>query len=470
MPPIDLSRSLSWKSATGADAILLDELQPNILRAHVREHLSVLFLQFGDQTDGRTFLRDLAGLMRSAKTHLDEVEAFSTNGTPGSPYVGVGLTAAGYGQLGVPVADMPADPVFRNGMKASRHTLSDPPSTTWETPYRGAIHAVVLVGDATEGAVIARRNAVLDLLPDSGSILVVGEEVGRGQHNANGDGIEHFGYVDGRSQPLFLDEDVSDEENTFVDPVSWDPRFDLDRVLVPDRAAPDPDVDHGSYFVFRKLEQNVALFKQAEQSLADELGLRGADRERAGALLIGRFEDGTPVTASRADGEPLPVSNNFNYDTDDMGARCPFQGHIRKTNPRGSGGFEPPTQERLHIMARRGQTYGIRRDDPNADLLPEQRPVGDVGLLFMAFNVDLGEQFEFVQRLWANNANFPKVPGSRLPPGLDLVIGQGARPDAGDPPIWGANQQTTVTASPQAVTLKGGEYFFMPSLAFLRAL
>jgi len=71
----------------------------------------------------------------------------------------------------------------------------------------------------------------------------------------------------------------------------------------------------------------------------------------------------------------------------------------------------------------------------------------------MAFNVDLGEQFEFVQRLWANNANFPKVPGSRLPPGLDLVIGQGARPDAGDPPIWGANQQTTVTASPQAVTL-----------------
>jgi len=63
------------------------------------------------------------------------------------------------------------------------------------------------------------------------------------------------------------------------------------------------------------------------------------------------------------------------------------------------------------------------------------------------------------------------APGFHAAPlGLDLVIGQGARPDAGDPPIWGANQQTIVTASPQAVTLKGGEYFFMPSLAFLRAL
>jgi hypothetical protein len=28
----------------------------------------------------------------------------------------------------------------------------------------------------------------------------------------------------------------------------------------------------------------------------------------------------------------------------------------------------------------------------------------------------------------------------------------------------------SVPAAPQAVTLKGGEYFFMPSLAFLRSL
>jgi hypothetical protein len=29
---------------------------------------------------------------------------------------------------------------------------------------------------------------------------------------------------------------------------------------------------------------------------------------------------------------------------------------------------------------------------------------------------------------------------------------------------------TTTTASPQAVTMKGGEYFFMPSLSFFRSL
>ncbi|MGH3567413.1 MAG: Dyp-type peroxidase [Pseudonocardia sp.] len=470
MPPVNLARSLSWKTAAGDDATLLDELQPNIVRPHTREHLSVLFLRFDDQAEARTFLTAMVGLMKSTRTHLGEVEAFKTNGTPGTPYVGVGLTRSGYNALGVPYASVPPDAPFQNGMKSSRRKLKDPPPTVWDAPYQEVLHAVVLVGDAFDGAVTARRNAVLDLLPDSGSIVVVGEETGRGQRNANGDGIEHFGYVDGRSQPLFLDEDVSDEENSAVGVTLWDPRFNLDRVLVPDTAAPDPDVHHGSYFVFRKLEQNVRRFKQAELDLADQLGLAGADRKRAGAMVIGRFEDGTPVTASRQDGEALPVTNNFAYDLDDLGAKCPFQGHIRKTNPRDSGGFESPDEERKHIMARRGLTYGERPDDPNGDVAPEHRPTGGVGLLFMTFNVDIGQQFEFVQDVWANNPGFPKVPGGRIAPGLDLVIGQGTRPEMGGSPIWGAKVQELVEPVPQAVTLRGGEYFFMPSLAFLRTL
>ena len=34
---------------------------------------------------------------------------------------------------------------------------------------------------------------------------------GHGQHNKHGEGIEHFGYVDGRSQPIFLTEDLDKE-------------------------------------------------------------------------------------------------------------------------------------------------------------------------------------------------------------------------------------------------------------------
>jgi Dyp-type peroxidase family len=462
---VDLSTPLSWKAATGDAATMLDELQPNIVKAHVRDHLSVLFLGFGDAGEAKAFLKALAGLMKSAKTHLEEVEAFKAGSSGGTTYVGLGLTATAYGKLGIATA--PGDPSFQGGAKEAVANLVDPPVTDWEKPYQDAIDAVVLIGDANAAATREKRAEVLALLTPS--ITVLGEETGRGLANDNGDGIEHFGYVDGRSQPLFLTEDVETERDTTDGINEWDPSAPLGQILVADSAAPDPDVHFGSYFVFRKLEQNVQLFKQAEQDLAEELALKGEDAERAGAMLIGRFEDGTPLVVQSAAGSHHPVENDFSYDSDKLGQKCPFQAHIRKTNPRGSGGAEPAERERLHLMARRGQTYGRRLDDPSADLPPVVRPTKDVGLLFMAFNSDLGNQFEFTQRLWANNAGFPITPdGSQ--PGLDPVIGQGQRPGSNYSRDWGRGGAQPVDAIPQAVTLKGGEYFFMPSLAFLRSL
>jgi Dyp-type peroxidase family len=463
---VDLSTTLAWTTATGDAATMLGELQPNILKAHVRDHLSALFLGFGDEGEARAFLVAATGKMKSAKAHLDEVGAFKAGDSVGTPYVGVGLTAAGYRALGV--ENFPQDTSFRRGMAAAetRRTLNDPPRSTFDPGYRGEIHAVVLVGDATDKAMTARRNEILTLLPDS--VTVLAEETGLGRINARGEGIEHFGYVDGRSQPLFLGEDVDAEKNNTDGINVWNPAAPLSQVLVPDTAAPDPGVHFGSYLVFRKLEQNVRRFKQAETDLADTLGLAGDDRERAGAMIIGRFEDGTPLTTQREDGAESPVSNNFTYDSDLGALKCPFQAHIRKTNPRGSGGAEEPPAERLHLMARRGVTYGERPDDPNAELPPEARPSGGVGLLFMAFNSVLGNQFEFTQAVWADNPGFPIVEG--VTPGLDPVIGQGERGTSDYTVGWGGAEQRTADPVPQAVTLKGGEYFFMPSLAFLRTL
>ena len=110
----------------------------------------------------------------------------------------------------------------------------------------------------------------------------MGTQDGLGLHNDNREGIEHFGYVDGRSQPLFLLEDIDAEENATDGIANWDPAFPLEQVIVPDPAAPDPAVHFGSYFVYRKLEQNVRRFKRQEQKLADRLF--GADDERAGAM------------------------------------------------------------------------------------------------------------------------------------------------------------------------------------------
>lgn len=475
---LDLSKPFSWKAASGDTKTMLQALQPNILKGHTREFLTILFVEFSTQAGARKLLKSLVSgpgtpLVKSALTHLNEVDAFNAakragkkNPPSGTTYVGIGITAQGYQQLGIAPAKRPSDPAFQQGMKAA--ALNDPLPIKWEAGFRDAIHAIVLVGDSNPDPRNAALTRVEKLIATTAGVREAFRQTGHSQHNGNRDGIEHFGYVDGRSQPLFLDEDVDHERFECDGASNWDPAFAPSRAIVPDPAAPNPAVQFGSYFIFRKLEQNVQKFKTAEEAFATKLGLKGDDTERAGAMIVGRFEDGTPLTSQFAEGAHNPVQNNFNYDSDAKGGKCPFFGHIRKMNPRGSGGFEPAPQERLHIMARRGQTYGTRTDGLNDGQI-FNKPTGKVGLLFMAFNANIGEQFEFVQKNWANNGGFPAAPN---PPGLDMVIGQGNRPDAFANVKWGEKDapQVKVPAIAQAVTMKGGEYFFMPSLPFLASL
>jgi Dyp-type peroxidase family len=470
--PVSLAAPFSWKSASAADLAMLKALQPNILRAHTREFLTVLFVRFSDAATARAALKGIAKtLMKSALKHLQEIEAFHVSKTPGSSYVGVGFTAKGYVLLGVPASKQPSDPSFQLGMKKA--ALGDTNPSSWDAAFKQDVHAVILVGDQLKAPRDVMLSKVMALLAPASKFHVSVQE-GHGLHNKNGDGIEHFGYVDGRSQPLFLTEDIDAERLRQDGATNWDPAFEPGRAIVPDPTGADPKSQFGSYFIFRKLEQDVRKFKTEEEKLAKRLGLTGEAVERAGAMIVGRFEDGTPLAMQKEAGSHAPVQNDFNYNSDGEGGKCPFFAHIRKVNPRSSGGFEPPNAERLHIMARRGQTYGVRTDDPN-DGKTTNKPTKDVGLLFMAFNADIVQQFEFAQKSWANFAGFPKVPVGRLAPGLDMVIGQGTRPKIDGPQQWGADfadpkQHKVVAPLPQAVTMKGGEYFFMPSIPTLAAL
>ena len=92
---------------------------------------------------------------------------------------------------------------------------------------------------------------------------------------------------------------------------------------------------YGSYLVFRKLEQNVRGFQDQLDELAKALQLQGHDRQRAEALVMGRFRDGTPVVLQATPGQHDPVPNNFDFADDALGLKCPFQAHIRRMNPRG---------------------------------------------------------------------------------------------------------------------------------------
>ena len=476
--PINLAEPLAWKKATADELKMLQALQGNILKGHGREHTANIFFQLdpAKPLESRRMLRDLANYhLTSAYRQLLDTEQFKCDGKSGGPFTALALSFKGYQALGL-AAKAPADPDFRKGMKhqTSIDALNDPVVAQWEPKFQEKIHGMALAAAATESETGQLAGTIETLINKAGG-TVVHVQHGRALKNAAGKGIEHFGYVDGRSQPLMLHEDIEDEAMT-GGTARWDPAFPLGAALVKDPGVTDPNI-FGSLFVFRKLEQHVRDFKTREQEVADILVLKGNDdRERAGAFIVGRYEDGTPITLSDH-ARAMEPPNDFNYEGD-VASRCPFHGHIRKVNPRGTA-----AAERQHIMPRRGIPYEDLKREFNPAELPDsddmaeflanvapKLPVTGVGLLFMAYNASIAQQFRFVQHSWANDTTFPG-PGNT---GIDPVIGQTAN-NPGDqklPKEWDNPAAGSVNNGSFAgfVKMKGGEYMFAPSLTFLSTL
>src|SRR5262249_10639475 len=98
------------------------------------------------------------------------------------------------------------------------------------------------------------------------------------------------------------------------------------------------------------------------------------------------------------------------------------------------------------------------KDNPKKEELPTQ----DVGLLFMCFQSDIANQFEFIQKQWANNQDPQRKTG------IDPLIGQAVDHVAPQhwPTTWGGKYRKPFSFS-AFVTLKGGAYFFAPSISGL---
>jgi Dyp-type peroxidase family len=454
----------------------LADVQGNIIKGHGRPHVKCLFFSFkgGEAKEAaepkvRAWIRLLAEtVVTSAPQQLEETELYHDHGIPGGLFGAFFLSSAGYRYLGIalpvkPATDSATEPArdlktgeplpdaFTVGMKERQGLLKDPERDTWEPFFRSDVHAMLLMGDVDPARLNeAAVKAILGIKPVTQAIHV---EHGHVLNNEHGDGIEHFGYADGVSQPLFLKEDlVKGNENGQEKLSVWDPGAALGLVLTHDANGKGP-YSFGSYFVFRKLEQNVKGFKEMEEKMAEALRLEGHDAERAGALLVGRFEDGTPVTLQGAEGMHHPIPNGFNYRDDATGSKCPFQAHIRKVNPRTEA-------QNGHRIARRGIPYGDRKPDFS------DQPVKDVGLLFMCYQKSIEKQFETMQAHWANDPDFG---GSGV--GLDPIVGQGKRKEQKYAFRWGRDEREKGKFKFDAfVTMRGGEYFFAPSLSFLKNL
>ncbi len=442
---------------------LLKDLQGNILKGHGRHYAAHMFIQFGPvPIQARKWVKKFSANITSALAQRKESLARRKAMELGMPwkertFFTFVLSAKGYEALEIPKGGIPGDSKFRQGMEASGRDLKDPSRDKWEAPYQENCHAMIVIAHQDGLTLQTELLKVREFIQHTrGAFIELTTELGRVLQNDHNDVVEHFGYIDGRSQPLFLKKDVESQKRR-EGIAQYDPSTPLDVVLVQEPNGGKRDRTFGSYLVFRKLEQNVKGFKEREEQLAKALNLD--DEERAGALVVGRFEDGTPVTLQHGGGMHQPIFNNFNYENDKKGSKCPIQGHIRKVNPRSVTAKER-IKERKHRITRRGITYGKRKRD-----LSDQPETG-VGLLFMCFQANIANQFEHLQ-VRANTT-------TRNLGGLDPIIGQTGKTKPSKqhwPSDWADDGGKTKPFDFRGfVTLKGGEYFFAPSLPFLRNL
>ena len=469
---------------------LFSNLQGNILKGHGRDHTVHIFIKLNTQNvaETRARLRSFATkVVTSARRQSIESQQYKHFKLPGALFGNLFLTARGYRALDFTdeqiktALQVNEGEFFLEGMRAHAEEFHDPPPNEWEPGYSdGEIDAMILLADDDQAYLLRQARILANELAEFSEIVVI--ELGDALRRPDNDeGIEHFGYVDGLSQPIYLASDMPKKPNT----TNWNPFEPLRRVLVRDGNVADESC-HGSFFVFRKLEQNVLGFKVKEQELADALKLQGEERERAGAMVVGRFEDGTPIALSQTDGFIPPKENNFTYEVDRDGLKCPFHAHIRKSNPRGDlfrkkgiAENDPENGERLRRITRRGITYGERNQHPNFLQALEDLPSSGVGLLFMCFQASIAKQFAIIQRDWVNNSAFVQANV-----GIDPVIGQRSQdgvPDQSWPKQWGPQPDPANpggTKPPEMsqfsfegfVRMKGGEFFFAPSIPFLTGL
>jgi Dyp-type peroxidase family len=320
--------------------------------------------------------------------------------------------------------------------------------------------------------------------------------------------LDHFGFRDGVSQPHLRNDNVAqeitgvlragpeanavnagefllgylDEFGCYQPSPLLPPTEDPDRHLVRGEDGLPDFGRNGTYLVMRQLEQDVRSFHgyvtEASQALA-----RSADW--VAAKMIGRWPSGAPLTLHphHDPGPDAGAENDFGYaSADRAGQRCPIGAHIRRSNPRDSGenqaprvvvyreAFDRPTRvANRHRLIRRGRPYGESstpgEPEPNPDRAISKKSAAECGLVFVALMASIRRQFEFVQTSWCNNPSFQGLidePDPLIGGGISVVKGAGFT-------IQGEVPRRLRDVA-RFITVKGGAYFFLPSLRALRYL
>ena len=448
---------------------LLNNLQANILRPHGRKNVRHVFITFtAGAESARAWLGAKATTITTAREQYDQIKKREANpGFDGGAVYNLYLSAAGYRAL-----ELEPDTFGETFDRGMKNRGKDPEPATWEAPFQAEVHAMIAVADNALVAADQATAAIVASLAGVGEVLTIqqGIVLRRPTGNGNLEPVEHFGFYDGISNPIFTARDLEAEKETMKIGENWDPTARLVRVLRDDPFSNVEDA-YGSFLVYRKLHQDVGLFERRRDELAAKIPMTPKLTE---AMLVGRFRDGTPVAVQDTENPDFSITNDFNYFGEDAGFKCPAHAHIRKVNPRERVPLPDLLGEgRKRRITRRGIPYGAPVPELGAvGVEPDPNRGADRGLLFLCFQANIKTQFEFIQRQWIDNPDFPNgtLPGSKKT-GYDPLIGQASDEGQRWPRQWGDRDAGRERISFQsAVTLKGGEYFFAPSIAFLTAL
>ncbi len=470
-----LRRAVLWPDAAGAPEPILakqwfdlfDNMQGNILKAHGRPLSALVMFRLGDTpvlaARNRAFLRawETEGAITSTWRQLnDQWDRKDRQADPAAPvasevaargeapFCSLLLTQSGVMAAGLSGEACPPDPAFTSRMESrnSRENLRDlpagaagTPADPWSAEYLQPIDAIAL---------LAHDNA-------AGLAKLVGEAWERGRRfgvrvttiengfawkppSAGGDFKEPFGFTDGLSNPIFLQEDAAKLEGP--------PRVTpLDAVVLAAPAA----LAGSSYAVFRKLETQTEEFKKFEKDL--RTGLGASVRRDPAQVLIGRTRDGQSLEPAGPLGR-----NDFDFNADrppvPPPARCPYHAHIRKANPRVPGAA---------VIVRRSAIYADG-GGPLAEKLEGTR-----GLLFVAYLSSIRSQFERLYVNWLMGAASPEPGLGDV--GVDPLLAP-ASAITGNYRLNFPGAPVVAIDRPRLVVPRGGRYAFVPSRAWLRAL
>ncbi|KAJ7154707.1 fungal peroxidase [Mycena filopes] len=398
----DLPTIKAATAAAKAASLNLDDIQGDILIGMKKNKELFFFFGISNATEFKAKLKsDILPLLTST-TNLLNVTA--------QPTTALNIAFSQTGLLALNLKDV--------------GSLGDPGTANWVPQFVGTgIHGVMLLASDTIDNINTELASLKSKLGDSITEIYSLQGAAR---PGNEQGHEHFGFLDGISNPAV---------EGFQTPLPGQAVVPTGEILVGedgDLTSRPPWAKDGSFLVFRQLQQIVPEFNKflLDNPIHIPALTPAQGSELLGARMIGRWKSGAPVFLAPLVDDPAlgadPTrNNNFTYalpgqtvaNATDQ-SKCPFSAHIRKTRPRADLGL-PETNN--HHVVRGGIPYG---PEVTAAEAASNTTTIDRGLAFVCYQSSTSAGFQFLQRAWADNVKFVH-PGV----GFDPIIGanQGAQ-------------------------------------------